>query len=404
MSALFTWACLLQLLQLLQLLLLLLWTGSAAQDKTPDVAVICSNSEDCVLPCYFQPGQNEMVQWFRQGALVYRFDRNGSEEAFTLPEVADRVFVSAQQISNGNATLTLRRSAPQDRGLYSCQVQTSGGQHTAKVIVKVEAPIRGLFLEHSRLSGYEEIKCSVPDVFPAPRVTWATEPPTFEDLRPVTRKHVKENGLFSVDSRLTKLKGQPDLIYICKMSTSYSRSTWTASLREKEITGTEGRDLTIRCLAPTYLKNPSLYWTFSRGDNSTLILSYDSQSDRKVSAPSWDGHLDLDVYKAKFGDGSLRLMEPRHPEHSGSYACEFSEKFSRHVERIRVTISGPHGQRAAVEKPSYWWILGVVAAGLVLVLVGLLAFLKLRGRDKKPRAHSDEETELNRVKDGESPQ
>uniref|UniRef100_A0A3B5R0T7 HERV-H LTR-associating 2b, tandem duplicate 1 n=1 Tax=Xiphophorus maculatus TaxID=8083 RepID=A0A3B5R0T7_XIPMA len=261
-----------------------------------------------------------------------------------------RVFVSAQQISNGNATLILRRSAP----------RTSDGRP-----VCAAAPIRGLFLEQSRLSGYEEIKCFVPDVFPAPRVTWATEPPTFEDLRPVTRKHAKENGLFSVDSRLTKLKGRPDLIYICKMTTSYSRSTWTASLREREIAGTEGRDLTILCAAPTYLKNPSLYWTFSRGDNSTLILSYNSQSDRQVSAPSWDGHLELDIYKAKFGDGSLRLMDPRRSEHSGSYACEFSEKFSRHVERSQ-------------QKPSYWWILGVVAAGLVLVLAGLLAFLKLK--------------------------
>uniref|UniRef100_M3ZR88 HERV-H LTR-associating 2b, tandem duplicate 1 n=1 Tax=Xiphophorus maculatus TaxID=8083 RepID=M3ZR88_XIPMA len=392
MSAMFTWAC------------LLLWIGSAAQDKTPDVAVICFNSEDCVLPCSFRPGQNETVEWFRQGALVYRFNRNGSKETFKAPQLADRVFVSAQQISNGNATLILRRSAPQDRGMYSCHVQTSAGQHTTKVILKVEAPIRGLFLEQSRLSGYEEIKCFVPDVFPAPRVTWATEPPTFEDLRPVTRKHAKENGLFSVDSRLTKLKGRPDLIYICKMTTSYSRSTWTASLREREIAGTEGRDLTILCAAPTYLKNPSLYWTFSRGDNSTLILSYNSQSDRQVSAPSWDGHLELDIYKAKFGDGSLRLMDPRRSEHSGSYACEFSEKFSRHVERSQVTISirDSHGQRSVEQKPSYWWILGVVAAGLVLVLAGLLAFLKLKGRDKKPRGHADEETELNRVK-GQSP-
>lgn len=37
------------------------------------------------------------------------------------------------------------------------------------------------------------------------------------------------------------------------------------------------------------------------------------------------------------------------------------------------------GQRSVEQKPSYWWILGVVAAGLVLVLAGLLAFLKLKG-------------------------
>lgn len=95
------------------------------------------------------------------------------------------------------------------------------------------APIRGLFLELSRLSGYEEMKCSVHDVFPAPRVTWTTEPPTFEDLRPVTRMQADKTGLYSVDSRLKRLKGRPDLIYICKVTSAYGGPAWTASLIER---------------------------------------------------------------------------------------------------------------------------------------------------------------------------
>lgn len=95
------------------------------------------------------------------------------------------------------------------------------------------APIRGLFLELSRLSGYEEMKCTVRDVFPAPRVTWATEPPTFEDLRPVTRMLADKKGLYRVDSRLKRLNGQPDLIYVCKVTMSYGGPAWTASLRER---------------------------------------------------------------------------------------------------------------------------------------------------------------------------
>ncbi|MED6263794.1 hypothetical protein CHARACLAT_008295, partial [Characodon lateralis] len=221
MSVIFTWAC------------FLLWISSATAENTPDVVVTCFNSEDCALPCTFQPGRNETVEWFRQDALLYRFDRNSSKESFNPDQLAERASISPQQISDGNATLILRRSDPKDRGTYRCHVQTSGGRHKAKVILKVEAPIRRLFLEQSRLSGYEEIKCSVQDVFPPPRVTWATEPPTFEDLRPVTRMHAKPNGLYTVDSRLRKLKSQPDLIYICKMTSSYGASTWTTSLRER---------------------------------------------------------------------------------------------------------------------------------------------------------------------------
>lgn len=95
------------------------------------------------------------------------------------------------------------------------------------------ALIHGLSLELSRLSGYEEMKCTVRDVFPPPRVTWATEPPTFEDLRPITRMLADKRGLYTADSRLKVLKGQPDLIYICKVTTSYGGPTWTSSLPEQ---------------------------------------------------------------------------------------------------------------------------------------------------------------------------
>lgn len=95
------------------------------------------------------------------------------------------------------------------------------------------APIRGLFLEMSRLSGFEEMKCIVQDVFPAPRVTWETEPPTLEAFKPFTRMTADKRGLYTVDSRLKKMEGKPDLIYICKMTPPYGGPAWTSSLRER---------------------------------------------------------------------------------------------------------------------------------------------------------------------------
>lgn len=93
------------------------------------------------------------------------------------------------------------------------------------------APIQGLSLELSRLSGYEEMKCTVRNVFPAPRVTWETEPRTFEELRPMTRMLSDRQGLYTVDSRLKRLNGHPDLLYICRVTSSYGGSVWTTSLR-----------------------------------------------------------------------------------------------------------------------------------------------------------------------------
>uniref|UniRef100_A0A3Q3ANF8 Ig-like domain-containing protein n=1 Tax=Kryptolebias marmoratus TaxID=37003 RepID=A0A3Q3ANF8_KRYMA len=393
MSTIHTWAC------------FLLWISVATQEKMPDVTVTCFISEECGLPCNFQPGRGETVEWFRQDVLLYKFERNSSsKDYFKQQQLAERASISPQHISNGNATLMLRRSGLKDRGTYRCHVRTSAGEHNAKVILKVEAPIRDLFLELSRLSGYEEMKCTVRDVFPAPRVTWVTEPPTFE-LRPITRKEAGQTGLFTVNSRLRKLAGHPDLIYICKVTSSYGGPSWISSLRKREIKGPEGKDLTIPCRAPTHLNNPSLSWTFSNGKNATLIFRYDSQSMHSDSSPLWVNHVELDSYRVSFGDGSLRLMDPKHSEHSGSYTCEFALPYSKHTEHSKVTIDQPPGQaKVSSEEPSYWWVICVVAALLLFALAGVLVYLKLKGKASKPRNNPDEERELNRVKDAAAAQ
>ncbi|XP_074477590.1 HERV-H LTR-associating protein 2 isoform X1 [Sebastes fasciatus] len=398
MSAIHTWAC------------FLLCIGLATQDKTPDVTMTCFVSEECLLPCSFQPGSKEIIEWFRQDVEVYKFKREdekeedddsseeSSEEHLKSEQLSDRISVFPQLISRGNATLIVRRSSLRDRGTYRCQVHTSKGEHNAKVVVKVEAPIRGLSVELSRLSGYEEMKCIVRDVFPAPHVTWETEPPTFEDLRPVTRKLADKHGLFTVDSRLRRLNGQPDLIYICKVTSSYGGPTWTASLREREIRGAQGRDLTIPCYAPPYLNNPFLHWSFTNGEDPSHILTYDSQSGNSVSTPPWDNHVELDGFRVPFGDGSLRLMDPKHSEHAGSYTCVFSVPYNTHTEHTDVTIDDPAAERKIPEEASYWWIIGLVLAVLVVALAGMLAYLKVKGGTSKPRNDPEEVTELHSVK------
>ncbi|XP_029978583.1 programmed cell death 1 ligand 1-like isoform X2 [Sphaeramia orbicularis] len=403
MSAIYTWTC------------FLLWIGLATQNKTPDVHVTCIISEECILPCSFKPGSKEVIQWFRQDEMVYTFQHGGgkekeeeegddsednsSEEQPEAKQLLGRASIFPHLVSRGNATLILRDSGPKDRGKYRCHVRTAEGEYNMNVIVKMEAPIRGLILQLSRLSGYEEMKCIVRNVYPPPRITWATEPPTFEDLRPVTRKQADKHGLYTVDSRLRMLNGQPDLIYICKATSSYGGPAWTASLREREIRGHEGKDLTIPCSAPSYLNNPALHWSFINSEDPSHILTYDLQTGRSISSSPWDRHVELDGFRVPFGDGSLRLMDPNHEDHTGSYECVFSSPYSKHTERTDVTIDTSTAKRSASEETSYWWIVGLVLAVLVLALAGMLAYLKAKGSTSKPRSDPEEATELHPVKD-----
>lgn len=95
----------------------------------------------------------------------------------------------------------------------------------------IPAPIQSVSLETTRLSGFEEVICSSRDVYPAPRVNLFTEPASLPDsLQPLTRKTADKQGLYSVESKLKKLK---DLTYICLVQSFYRSQSWRASLQQK---------------------------------------------------------------------------------------------------------------------------------------------------------------------------
>lgn len=98
-----------------------------------------------MLPCSFQPGSEETIQWFRQDDVVYSFkrdfdddDSDSSEEDHEDQQLAGRASVFPNLISHGNATLILREGGLKDRGMYRCHVRTSNGEHNANIILKME--------------------------------------------------------------------------------------------------------------------------------------------------------------------------------------------------------------------------------------------------------------------------
>lgn len=119
-------------------------------------------SEACALPCSFQPGTDETVEWFRQDVSLYKFERNGSNtNYFKQQELAERASVSVPQVSNGNASLVLRRCGVKDRGTYRCHVRTSAGVHNARVILKVEGELMLDEDKHSSVITFDLSQTSV---------------------------------------------------------------------------------------------------------------------------------------------------------------------------------------------------------------------------------------------------
>ncbi|KAJ0059889.1 hypothetical protein NL108_015233 [Boleophthalmus pectinirostris] len=384
-------------------LLLLLRVDFSTQNKTQEIHVTCLVGDGCLLPCRLPSPAPHKLLWFRQDSLILSLSSDLRTVRDPNDPLAGRAALADPAVAKGNASLLVRNSAPRDRGRYRCSVTTDAGETNQDVIVKVQAPIRSVSVSLSRLSGFEEIKCSVRNVFPSPRVTWSTEPPTFHDLQPLTRKQLDGSGLYAVDSRLRTL-GQKDLIYVCTATSPYGGDEYSASYRHRDLRGYEGKDLTLPCFAPSYLNSQTLSWTFSNSDSPKHILTYSVQSGEAVSSQEWEGHVELDGLRVQFGDGSVRLMDPEVEPHTGTYSCVFSTPRSNHTETIEVTISGT-GKRSAPEEASYWWVVGLIVAILVLALIAMFVYLKLRGGATKPKSDPEEATELHPVKESaaESP-
>ncbi|XP_046880422.1 CD276 antigen-like [Hypomesus transpacificus] len=389
---------------------LLLWFRMSTQEKKTDVHVTCVFSEDCVLPCSFQPSSDQVIRWLRQEVVIYTLrlrdgedgedDEDDKDDRSEHEQYDGRASLFPNLVSHGNASLRLTHCGPRDRGRYRCQVNSTAGLHEAQVIVRVEAPVRSLSLslELSRLDGYEDLKCATRDVYPAPQIAWATDPPTAGGLRPNTRMLADERGQYNVESRLRKLKDQSQLTYICQVNSSYGTQVWTASLTERAINWTERRNLTIPCHAPPHFPNPSLSWSFTNHNKPAIILTYNSKAQQSSVSTLWKERVVLDPAKVASGDGSLWLLEPDRLEHSGVYTCVYASLRTTHTIVTRVTMTSDSGETKYLAGESNWWIVGLVIALLALALVGILGYLKIKGDQPKPSKMVEEASEMHPVR------
>uniref|UniRef100_A0A8C7UJ45 Ig-like domain-containing protein n=1 Tax=Oncorhynchus mykiss TaxID=8022 RepID=A0A8C7UJ45_ONCMY len=185
----------------------------------------------------------------------------------------------------------------------------------------------------------EVVSCSSQNIYPAPQVAWNTDPPSGpETLQNSTIKTPDSKGLYTVESTVRILGNVSDHAYFCSVISADKAQVWTVSLRQQvELIGEAGRELSIPCIAPQNLQNFSLTWTFTRTNDPTVILSYDSRTRRTSNL--WEGRAGLEQDQVLMGNGSLLLHNPENQEHSGTYTCTFTGLQSRHMVQTQVNIT-----------------------------------------------------------------
>ncbi|KAL2085860.1 hypothetical protein ACEWY4_019180 [Coilia grayii] len=354
--------------------LALLWIINLTEARTQDIHVTCLYTEDCILPCLFKPVGGEVVRWYSpSNSLLLSSDQNGPQDQNYVNKVA----MFQNQVALGNGSLLLQRCQPQDRGRYRCHVTGQQEVPDTTVVVRVEAPMQSLALETTRLSGYEEVLCLTRNVYPAPQLSWSTQPPMAKDAMKYTLHKRETKGLYTLESKLRKLRGVASLTYVCTVSAAYGAQTWRASLTETDMSSTEGGDLTLPCVAPAdLLPNFTLTWSFLPTDQSSVILTYNSS--RHWVAEAWGGHVQLDTLAVKSGNGSLRLRNLYTKQHTGIYTCSFTAPKHTHVAHIRLNVTSIRSEKVQTEESNSWWIAAVVVAVLAVAMAAIVGIVKLK--------------------------
>ncbi|KAJ8347845.1 hypothetical protein SKAU_G00264340 [Synaphobranchus kaupii] len=342
---------------------ILFWVWTLPFTEPTESNVICIFSEDCILPCSFQAASDEVIHWNRNQTSVHAYYHDADRLTQQDHRFKGRTFLFKDLIKKGNASLLLRNCTIQDSGRYHCYTSTKQGNQDKLVNMKVHAPIQSVNITKMG----QEVICSSQDIYPAPSVSWATDPPTQSDmLNGSTPTTLDLRGLYLVWSKIMMLGNVSDYTYICSV-TSADGMKWTTSMRQQEIYGENGGDMTIPCLAPETFKphDFTLTWTLTRANKSEVILTFQSLT-RQISN-QWKSQARVDPDQVLSGNGSLWLQNLRNA-HTGTYSCTFSAFQIQHLVHTDVILAPRKDDQGFRIHAS------TIAAFVLAVLLGFIIF------------------------------
>lgn len=326
-----------------------------------------------------------MIHWYKQQIPVHSYYYKKDQYSLQNKHFSGRTSLFNWHIAQGNASLVLRKVKVQDQGRYKCYTSIRKINQETFVNLGVKALIQSVKLELVE----ERLTCLSQNIYPAPELTWATDPPTdTRNFQNYTRKTSDSKGLFSVESSISVIGNVSEHVYFCSVESADGLQVWTASLHQQdELFAEEGSGLLVPCSVPQPRHNFTLTWSFSRSSESIVIFSFDSRSRRHLNL--WDGRAEVDIDQAHLGNGSLHLLNLDSLTHSGSYICTFYGFQIRHQVQTHVNITVRITDDDEYDcRRSWWGTAASVFIFLITISVALSRCFRLRG-EHSAQNHAD---------------
>ncbi|NXV57880.1 HHLA2 protein, partial [Molothrus ater] len=262
-------------------------------------------SKDCILPCRFPPGHDEVIHWKKENKNVHSYYLQKDQLGEQDPHYRLRTHLFHENILSGNASLKLSNLTMTDEGSYTCYVGTAQDQTEVEVQLHVKAP-SSYALEYQKTNTERRLKCYAFLTYPAPTISWVQGNISIQG----TDWEETRNGV------LYSLRSDKDIINVTDTYYLFSKKSAESSLSVSDhLPKVEGESTVIPCehgLDTASTDGFSVVWTLHRNAVTSVLASFNGTS-----------HSHQPRVQINESDFSLRLDHLTASD-SGEYLCNIS--------------------------------------------------------------------------------
>ncbi|NWW49317.1 HHLA2 protein, partial [Pedionomus torquatus] len=229
-------------------------------------------SKDCILPCLFPPGNDEVIYWKKGNKNVHSYYYRRDQLKKQDPDYRHRTHLFHENIPGGNASLKLSNLTLTDEGRYSCYVGTQ--QTKTEVEVTLNVRVSSCYaLEYQMTDTKRVLKCHAFHTNQAPHISWLQGNTSIQE----TDHEVAWDGVhYSLRSdRSITNTADPYYLFSKKLVDVLQLSV------SDQLLNVEGDSTAIPCGYNVSIANTggfSVVWTFNRNALSSVLASFNGTS------------------------------------------------------------------------------------------------------------------------------
>ncbi|NWV09635.1 HHLA2 protein, partial [Ptilonorhynchus violaceus] len=265
-------------------------------------------SKDCILPCPFPPGHDEVIYWHKGNNVVHSYYKQKDQLEAQDPHYRHRTHLFQENIPSGNASLKLSNLTMTDEGSYMCYVGTAKATTQVKVLLRVRAP-SSYALEYQKADTERRLKCYAFHTYPAPTISWVQGNISIQET---DGEETRDGDLYSLRSE-QNITNMADTYY-CHIHFHNEVELFKLSVSD-QLSNVEGSSTVIPCEHSHNTANTdgfSVVWTLHRDAETSVLASFNGTS-----------HSQQPRVQIDESDFSL-ILHDLTADDSGEYLCNIS--------------------------------------------------------------------------------